>query len=259
LRTLTERNFRACCIIIFCAYGVLYANTVSLPELLQSLFGYDATTSGLVLSPSGVFAIIMLVVVGALLSRGVDARYLMAAGLIVMSLGNFWLAHLNLQIGPWQVVWPRVLIIAGLSMMFAPLNVAAFIYLPKEIRGPAVGLLALLRNEGGSVGTSVAQIIQERRLQFHSLRLNESLSSLNQPVNNLLTRGQRFFLQHTGDAALSHRLALGVLDQTRTQQALSLAFFDVFSFCFGVGILMALFVLIMRRSVAEKGAHIGAE
>jgi DHA2 family multidrug resistance protein len=259
LRTLANRNFRVCCIIIFCAYGVLYANTVSLPELLQTLFGYNATVSGLVLSPAGIFAIITLLVVGAALGRGVDARYLMAAGLITMSLGNFWMAHLNLEIGPWQVVWPRVVIIIGLSMLFAPLNVAAFIYLPKEIRGPAVGLLALLRNEGGSVGTSVSQIIQERRLQFHSLRLNESLNSLNQPVNNLLTNGQRFFLQHTGDPALSHQMALGVLDQTRTNQALSLAYFDVFSFCFAVGMLLVLFVLLMGRSVAEKGAHIGAE
>jgi MFS transporter, DHA2 family, multidrug resistance protein len=259
LRTLTNRNFRACCIIIFCAYGVLYANTVSLPELLQSLFGYNATVSGLVLSPAGIFAILTLLVVGAALGRGVDARYLMASGLITMALGNFWMAHLNLQIGPWQVVWPRVVIIVGLSMLFAPLNVAAFIYLPKEVRGPAVGLLALLRNEGGSVGTSVAQIIQERRLQFHSLRLNESLNSLNQPVNNLLTNGQRFFLQHTGDPALSHQMALGVLDQTRTNQALSLAYFDVFSFCAAVGVLLGFFVLLMRRSVAEKGAHVGAE
>src|SRR5580692_4739071 len=215
LRTLADRNFRACCIIIFCAYGVLYANTVSLPELLQSLFGYNATVSGLVLSPAGIFAIMMLLIVGALLGRGVDARFLMAGGLATMALGNFWMAHLNLEVGPWQVVWPRVVIIAGLSMLFAPLNVAAFIYLPKEVRGAVVGLLALLRNEGGSVGTSVAQIIQERRLQFHSLRLNESLNSLNQPVHNLLTNGQRFFLQHTGDAVLSHQMALGVLDQTR--------------------------------------------
>ena len=53
-RTLRDRNFRSCCIIIFCAFGVLYANTTTLPGLLQSLFGYDATTSGLVLSPAGI-------------------------------------------------------------------------------------------------------------------------------------------------------------------------------------------------------------
>lgn len=259
LRTLVDRNFATCCIIIFCAYGVLYANTISIPALLQSLFGYDATSSGLVLSPSGIFAIVMLVIVGAALARGVDARYLMAGGLIAMSLGNYWMAHLNLDISPWQVVWPRVVVIAGLSMLFAPLNVAAFIYLPREIRGAAVGLLALLRNEGGSVGTSVAQIIQERRDQFHLLRLNEALTTLNPPVNNLLRQGQTFFLQHNGDITLSHRMALDVLDQSRAQQALSLAYFDVFSFSAAVGIVLVLFLLLMRRSVAEKGAPIGGE
>src|SRR5262245_46956824 len=48
LRTLADRNFAMSCIIIFCAFGVLYANTTTLPALLQTLFGYDATTSGLV-------------------------------------------------------------------------------------------------------------------------------------------------------------------------------------------------------------------
>ena len=41
-RPLGERNFAACCIIIFCAFAVLYAASTSLPGLLQSLFGYDA-------------------------------------------------------------------------------------------------------------------------------------------------------------------------------------------------------------------------
>ncbi len=259
LRTLADRNFRACCIIIACAFGLLYANTVTLPALLQSLFGYDATTSGLVLSPAGVAAIVMLFIVGMLLSRGVDARYLMAGGLFTMAAGNYWMAHLTLDIGPWQVVWPRVVVIAGLSMLFAPLNVAAFIYIPKELRGAAVGLLALLRNEGGSVGTSLAQIIQERREQFHVLRLNERLDGLNPAVNHFLNQSQEYFVRHTGDAALSQQMALGVLDHQRARQALSLAYFDVFSFSAAFGVLLLVLVLIMRRSVAEKGAPIGAE
>ena len=41
-----------------------------------------------------------------------------------------------------------------------------------------MGLLAFFRNEGGSVGTSVAKTIQERREQFHVLRLNEKLDAL---------------------------------------------------------------------------------
>ena len=258
-RTLADRNFRSCCIIIFCAFGVLYANTTTLPALLQTLFGYDATTSGLVLSPAGIGAVLMLFVVGISLSRGVDARFFMAMGLLTMMIGNFWMSRLNLDIGPWQVVWPRVVIIAGLSMIFAPLNVAAFLYIPRELRGAAVGLLALLRNEGGSVGTSIAQTVLERRQQFHTLRLNENLDRLNPAVNYLFTQGQSFFLQHTGDAAISMKLTLQALQNARDQQALSLAYFDVFWFSAAVSAVLVFLVLLMRRSVAEKGAHVAAE
>lgn len=258
-RTLADRNFRSCCVIIFCAFGVLYANTTTLPGLLQSLFGYDATTSGLVLSPAGIFAVVILLIVGILLGRGVDARFPMAAGLLTVGLGNFWMSRLNLDISPWQVVWPRVVVIAGLSMLFAPLNVAAFLHIPKELRGAAVGLLALLRNEGGSVGTSVAQTIIERREQFHTLRLNESLDSLNPAVARLFQQGQTFFLQQTGDGPMSHLLTLSSLANMRDRQALSLAYFDVFWFAAALSVLLVSLVLLMRRAVAEKGAHIAAE
>ena len=49
-RPLGERNFGACCIIIFCAYAVLYGASTSLPGLLQSLFGYNALDAGLVIN-----------------------------------------------------------------------------------------------------------------------------------------------------------------------------------------------------------------
>jgi DHA2 family multidrug resistance protein len=258
-RTLKDRNFRSCCIIIFCTFGVLYANTTTLPGLLQSLFGYDATTSGLVLSPAGLFSVVVLFIVGALLTRGVDARVLMACGLFTLAIGNYWMSRLNLGVSPWQIVWPRVVVIMGLSMVFAPLNVAAFLHIPKELRGAAVGLLALLRNEGGSVGTSIAQTIQQRRDQFHTLRLNEHLDALNPAVTEFLNQSQAVFLQHTGDATLSRQMAVGAMQHLRNQQASSLAYFDVFWFSAALAAGLVFLILLMRRSVAEKGAHIAAE
>ena len=258
-RTLKDRNFRSCCIIIFCAFGVLYANSTQLPGLLQSLFGYDATTSGLVLSPGGIGSIVMLICVAAMLQRGVDARYLIAAGLLVMALGNLWFSRLNLSIGPWQVVWPRVVLICGLSMIFAPLNVAAFVHLPRELRPAAVGLLALLRNEGGSVGTSMAQTILERREQFHTLRLNEHLDSLNPTVSQFFAHRSAFFTQLTGDPARAQQMALGALERGRHQQAASLAYFDVFRSSAALAFVLIFLVLLMRRSSPEKGAHLAAE
>ncbi len=258
-RTLKNRNFCLCCVIIFCAFAILYANTVSLPALLQSLFGYDATSSGLVLSPAGFFAIIMLAIVGRLLGRGTDARYLMAVGLAILAAGGYWMSRLNLDISPWQIVWPRVVFIVGLSMIFAPLNVAAFSNIPPQLRGAAVGLLALLRNEGGSVGTSLAQTIQERRDQFHVLRLNENLDPLNPALNSYLQQAQSVFLEQTGDPVAAKQMALQSLANLRDQQSLALSYFDTFLIFAVVAVALIGLVFFMKRSVAAKGGHIAAE
>jgi MFS transporter, DHA2 family, multidrug resistance protein len=258
-RPLAERNFMMACIIVFCAFGILYGASTLLPGMLQSLFGYDAFHAGLVMSPSGVFAIITMIVVGALLGRAIDARWLIGIGLCVLSAANFWMARLNLDISPTQVVWPRVVMIVGLSMTFAPISVAAYMYIPRHLRGAAVGLYSLLRNEGGSVGTSVGQTLTERREQFHALRLGEYLDKFNPAANSFLDQTQSSFLQQTGDPALSQQMALQNLSDLRDQQALALSYFDCF-WLFGVlGAGLVFLVPLMRRSVPEKGAHAVAE
>lgn len=258
-RPLGERNFVAACIIIFCSFGVLYGASTSLPGLLQSLFGYDAYVSGLVQSPSGIFSIAVMIVAGALIGRGIDARWLIAGGLLVMAAGNYWMASMNIYISPSQVIWPRVVLIVGLSTIFVSINVAAFRYIPPHLRGAAVGLFALLRNEGGSVGTSMAQTFQQRRLQFHSARVDEFLDPLNPQVTGFLEQSQAYFSQQSGDPAGSQLSALQTLEELRLQQAASLAYFDVFWLFAVLAVGLVLLVPLMKRSVAEKGERIGAE
>jgi MFS transporter, DHA2 family, multidrug resistance protein len=258
-RALGERNFAACCLIIFCAYLALYAASTSLPGLLQSLFGYDALSSGLVMSPAGIFAVLAMPIVARLLGRGTDARWLIAAGLLIMTAGNYWMSQLNLDISPSQVVWPRVLVVAGLSVCFAPANVAAYLYTPLALRGAAIGLLSLLRNEGGSVGTSLAQTFQERRDQFHTLRLGEYLDPFNAAASSFLARAEAFFIQQTGDPVASQQLALQQLENLRQQQASALAYFDSFWMMAALTFAVAFSVLLMKRSVAEKGARVSGE
>jgi DHA2 family multidrug resistance protein len=258
-RPLAERNFGAACIIIFCAYAVLFGASTSLPGLLQSLFGYDALHAGLVMSPSGFFALLAMPIIGLMLGRKVDARWLIGTGLMLMAVSNYWMSRMNLDISPDQVVWPRVVLVLGLSIVFAPANVAAYLYTPMALRGAAVGLLSLLRNEGGSVGTSLAQTVQERRDQFHSLRLGESLDPFNPATQSFLDQAQATFLQQTGDPVAAQQLALQALENLREQQSSALSYFDVFWLLGVVALVLVPVVLVMKRSVAEKGAHIGVE
>ncbi len=258
-RVLLDRNFAISCVVIFFSYAILYGSSTQLPALLETLFGYDTLNAGLVLSPSGLFALVAIIIGGRLLGFGVDARWLICLGLGIMALASYWMSQMNLDIGPREIVWPRNILILGLALVFAPLNVAAYLYIPQKMRGAAVGLFALLRNEGGSFGTSMAQTIVEMREQFHTLRLNENLDPLNPSVSAFVDQTQPNFLQLIGDPVTARQMTVQALNNLRDQQALSLSYFDCFWAFAVTGTVLILLVPWMRRSVVEKGAHVAAE
>jgi len=259
LRVLRDRNLAVSCIVLFCSFAVLYASSISLPAMLQALFGYDALHAGLVLSPAGVSSMCALIVAGALLARGVDARYLAAAGLLTMGVANYWMSQMNLEISPWEVVRPRMVLTAGLGLIIAPISVAAYMYIPTELRGAAIGLASLLRNEGASVGTSLAQTLEIRREQFHTARINDTLDPLNPLVNEYAQRGEQFYYSLTGDPAAAQQMTLQSLFDLRHQQAAALSYFDVFWLTSVLAFALILLLTLMKRSVAENGAHIASE
>ena len=259
LRVLGERNFAIACINFFCLMMALYAASMALPGMLQTLFGYDALHSGLAMSPAGVTSMISMAIAAALLTRQVDARWMIAVGLVIVFAANYWMALMNLQISPAQVAMPRMLLAFGLGLSFAPMSVAAYKYTPIHLRGAAVGLSSLLRTEGGSVGTSLATTIEHRRDQFHLSRMGEWLGPLNPHVNDFLSRTEALYLQATGDPVRSKQLALQALDDLRQQQSMALAFLDVFWLCAVLSLGLLVLVLFMKRSVTEPGEHIAAE
>jgi DHA2 family multidrug resistance protein len=131
--------------------------------------------------------------------------------------------------------------------------------MPKDLRASAVGLFSLLRNEGGSVGTSMGQTLQERRDQFHTLRLNEFLDPLNPALNAYLEQSKAEFYRQTGDMARANEMAMQALSDLREQQAASLAYFDIFWVASMLAFGLVVLVFLMKRSVAEKGAQVGGE
>jgi DHA2 family multidrug resistance protein len=254
-----DRNFVASGITAYFTFVVVYAGTILLPSMLQTLFAYNAVWSGIVMSPAGLFSIAAMTVSGFLLGKQVDARVLVIVGACVMAAGSYWYSQMNLFVSPWQLVWPRVVQQTGAALLFAPLSVAAFMYLPKELRGAASGIFAVLRNEGGSAGTSLSNVLVQRRLQFHDARLVETLDPVNPVFDEAIRTGQSLFSSVTGDPETSRLLALQAVDDLRQQQAAAMSYLDAFWVCSIVSLLLIPMALLMKRSVAEKGAHIGME
>jgi DHA2 family multidrug resistance protein len=259
LRPLADRNFLASGVIAYVAFAITYASMVLLPGMLQTLFGYNAEWSGWVMSPAGLFSIPMLAVTGYLLGKKVDARWILVLGACGMAAGTFWFSRLNLEVSPGQLVWPRVVQQVFTASLFAPLSVAAFLYLPKELRGPASGIFAAVRNEGGSAGTTLGRMLVTRRTPLHTERLGETLNPLNHTFNEAVQGLQAGFYHITGDPVGSKTMAYQAIDQMRLQQSVAMAFLDAFWLFAVASLALIPLALLMRKSVAEEGVHIGAE
>ena len=68
-RLLKDRTFAISTASMFVLGFVLYGSTRLLPLFLQTLLGYTAMQSGLVLSPGGLMIMVMMPIVGILLSK----------------------------------------------------------------------------------------------------------------------------------------------------------------------------------------------
>ena len=257
-KPLADKNFLVCSVIIFMACAVLYGSVTILPTLLESLISYNALNAGLVVSPSGIFAILTMVVAGFAMSRQVDTRLLIGVGLATMAIGCLWTSKLNLLCAPINFVGPNIVITMGISLIFAPINVAAFYYIPVELRASAIGFFALLRNEGGSWGTSAIQTILDRREQFHALRVNEYLDNFNQQVVSYLNQMTSYYKGENYGPVLSKEMAWQSLSNLRTQQANGLANFDCFWVMGIVALLLIPGIYFMKRAVSKKGALVEA-
>jgi DHA2 family multidrug resistance protein len=254
-----DRNFVASGIVAYVTFAILYASMTLLPGMLQTLYGYTAEWSGLVLSPAGLFSIPTMAVVGYLVGKQVDCRWLVAFGAVIMAVGAYWFSQLTLDVGPGILIWPRVVQQVGTSFMFAPLSVAAFMYLPKELRGSAAGIFAVLRNEGGSAGTSLGKTMVERRVPLHTERLGEYFNPLYAPFNDAVASAKGFYYTVTGDPVTSESMAISAVDQLRQQQSLLMAYFDGFYLFAVLAIMIVPLAILMKKSVAEPGTHVGAE
>src|SRR5208282_2266116 len=98
----------------------------------QTLRGYSALNAGLVLSPAGFVTMLEMPIIGFLLSKRLDARWLMVAGMATVAFASFWMSELNLMVAPGQVILPRCIQTLGAGMMIVPINAVAYLYIPKR-------------------------------------------------------------------------------------------------------------------------------
>jgi DHA2 family multidrug resistance protein len=252
-RLLKDRNFFLATVTMFMLGFVLYGSTALLPIFLQTLLGYTALLSGLVLSPGGIIVVIMLPVVGKLLTR-FDARWLVMIGVAIVASSLFHMATFNLDIDFHTAMMARIYQSAGMAFLFVPINVMAFYFIPKEKINNATGIINLARNIGGSFGIANVVTLLARRTQFHQGILVSHMTPFD-PAYRAMVSGSAGALYAAGSSmtdaqAQANGLAYGLLQR----HAGMLAFVDDF-WLMGLTFLVLIpLMFLMKKSRPHGGS-----
>ena len=251
-RMLQNRNFMLSTATMFILGFVLYASTMLLPVFLQTLLGYTAMRSGLVLSPGGVVIALSMPIVGFLLSK-VEARWLVIFGLSISAYGLFSMSRFDLGIDYHTAMMARVVQSAGLAFLFVPINTMAFATIAREKMGSATGLINLARNIGGSSGIAIVTTILARRTQFHQARLVDHLTPFDPSYAQALSGTAHMLVQKGASATQAAAQAQGLLYGIVQRQSAMLAFVDSF---WVLGVIF-LAVIPLMFFVKKVGPHKG--
>jgi DHA2 family multidrug resistance protein len=252
LRLLQSRTFFISTCAMFMLGVVLFGTTLLLPQMLQELFGYTAQEAGMVLSPGGIAVILLLPAVGILISK-MDARYMIAFGFAVTSIGMFHFSSLTLDISFPEAVWSRVLQASGLAFLFIPIQTASYIGMPREKSNSISGISNLARNIGGSVGISFVTTILARRAQYHQSVLTEHMGTSSPVFRGTLSGTTNLLMQHGSNAVAATHQAYGLLYNTVGRQAAFLAYLDTFWILAVGSACLVPCVFLMKKARATQG------
>jgi DHA2 family multidrug resistance protein len=252
LRLLANRNFGTANILMFMLGVVLLSSTVLLPLLVQSLYGYTATEAGLVITPGG-FAIMMAMPIVGRLITVLDARKMIACGLVVCSYSLYRMGHLTLGADYYTLMTDRIIQTLGLSLLFIPISTVAYIGLPRAANNQASAIINLSRNLGGSIGISLTVTMLSRFTQAHQTALVDRVSPSHASYRDLLSSLTDAFLRHGASMAEAVQRAEAKIAQMVQAHASMLGFLDDFMTLAVSFVVMIPVVFVMRRPSHADG------
>jgi DHA2 family multidrug resistance protein len=244
-------------ILLFMAVGFgLYGVNYLFPVLAQQTMGLSTLQTGLAMLPGGIASLLSIILCGVLAGTPLDARLQTLFGIFLSVIGMFLLSHLGSQTNADNTFWPMIIRGASIGFLFVPVNQMAIGSLGPADVNEGTGLLGLGRQLGGSIGIAIVATNLQNNFHINRANLVGDIVPTNPAYADRITALTGALVSHGYSAADASRAALGIVDQTLTQQVGAIGFNDTFSLLFVVSILMIPTLLILRKPKPGAGASV---
>ena len=257
LRLLKNPNFAMSNILMFMLGFILLGSTALIPQFVQTLLGYTATTAGMVLSPGGFAIILLMPLVGRMIGR-VDSRYMIVFGLAASSAALYHMTGFDLSVDYWTIALARIFQAASLAFLFIPISTIAYVGVPREKNNNASAIINLSRNLGGSVGIALLTTFLARREQYHQSILVDRIASGDRRYAAMASTLQHYMQTFGGTAKEALRMADARIAQMIQAQAAMLSYIDDFLLLAIAFAVLIPFVFLTKPPQKGQGPGAGA-
>jgi DHA2 family multidrug resistance protein len=243
-----DLNFTSGVLLMFMVGIFMVSSLALMTPWLQILSQYPVEAAGLIMAPRGFGSLVTTLATGRLVSR-VDARLLVAIGLVMLCYSYFLMSRWTPDVSEHEIVVAIIIQGGAMGLLFTPIQILAFVTLPASMRTEGAALFSLLRNLGAAIGVSVASSMLARNAQA----LHEMIGGTVTPFNRALQAVGP--IHRWLDPASRHGAAL--LDQIINEQAQIVSYADIYLLLIITTVPAWLLLLLMRvpRKVVRTAAE----
>ncbi|GAB2896814.1 MDR family MFS transporter [Uliginosibacterium flavum] len=257
LRVCKDAQFSAGLVITFLLGASLFATVFVFPVYVQTLMGYTAWQTGMLILPSALASGLAMPIVSKLINRGVSARGIVVLGAMLFLYSMWGHYQFSTESGAADFLPPLILRGLGLGMLFMPLNSLTLANIAPAERAGATGLYNLTRQLGGSVGIAISATLLVSLSNSKRAILGEHIAG-NSESGLLRLAMLKARLLATGiPESMAQLKAYALLSLQIGKQAQMLSFATIF-LLFGlamVGILPLLWLMKKQSVTAGPDAH----
>ncbi len=247
-RLLRNGNYLTGLMFIFITGLVMYATRALLPTMLENLFDYPVTTTGLVTAPSGIGTMLAILIAGRIIGK-IDLRFILFVGFAITAVSLWQMTGYSLDLSEGDIIWPGVVQGFGLGFVFVPLSAAAFSTLSPQMRSQGTAIFSLVRNIGSSIGISLVQSILIHSTVNAHAALVERITITNPAWTNPAVASAYDLGRPSGAAAL---------DGAITQQAAMIAYINDFRLMLYLTLAVIPLLLFIRTTRRGTSAEVHA-
>lgn len=259
LSVLRDGQFSASLIFSFLLGMALFATIFYLPLYLQTLLGYNAWETGMVILPGAIASGVTMAVLGKTVDKlNIDLRWVAVAGITVFATSMYQHGQFTTQSGNHDFFWPLILRGVGLGALFVPLNALAMARIAPDKIPNATGLYTLVRQLGGSVGIALAATQYTHMQATFKTDIVQHVSNLDTSTRDALYLMQQMLLTKGVNPAELQQKMYMLLDAKINAQAAMISFehlFVMFSLALVLALPLLLFMPTARNLARQGGDH----